>query len=370
MVLEPGFAMPAILVRADYADAFVSNRFENIEDLPHGAVVGTSSLRRQAQLRARRPDLDLRDLRGNVNTRLAKLDAGDYDAIVLACAGLSRLGFESRIRTRLDAPEWLPAPAQGAIAIECRDDTPETFALLGRARRCSHARMRRSRARDEPRAARQLPRAGRGLRAPRGGDAASAGLGGIGERWARRARGIDGIGSRSARRRSRTATARARRRRLHRRSVVERHHVLGFGEEQPAFDEGAARGRTTLRRRTRAPRPCGRTAMSAAGTGSAAPRTARARCAATCGRADGRPRTPFPSSGNWLRCADVRTPSPCVAADRSRLRAWRAAVHRRRASTSPSSPPMRSRPRSRRGRSCSTPAGRARWRWRRTAGRR
>jgi hydroxymethylbilane synthase len=131
MVLEPGFAMPAILARADYADAFVSNRFENIEDLPQGAVVGTSSLRRQAQLRARRPDLDLRDLRGNVNTRLAKLDAGDYDAIVLACAGLSRLGFESRIRARLDAPEWLPAPAQGAIAIECRDDTPETFALLG-----------------------------------------------------------------------------------------------------------------------------------------------------------------------------------------------------------------------------------------------
>jgi hydroxymethylbilane synthase len=131
MVLEPGFAMPAILARADYADAFVSNRFENIEDLPDGAVVGTSSLRRQAQLRARRPDLDLRDLRGNVNTRLAKLDAGDYDAIVLACAGLSRLGFESRIRARLDAPDWLPAPAQGAIAIECRDDTPETFALLG-----------------------------------------------------------------------------------------------------------------------------------------------------------------------------------------------------------------------------------------------
>jgi hydroxymethylbilane synthase len=131
MVLEPGFAMPAILARADYADAFVSNRFENIEDLPQGAVVGTSSLRRQAQLRARRPDLDLRDLRGNVNTRLAKLDAGDYDAIVLACAGLARLGFESRIRSRLDAPDWLPAPAQGAIAIECRDDTPETFALLG-----------------------------------------------------------------------------------------------------------------------------------------------------------------------------------------------------------------------------------------------
>lgn len=130
MVLEPGFALPAILARADHADAFVSNEYDNIEALPHGAVVGTSSLRRQAQLRARRPDLDLRDLRGNVNTRLAKLDAGAYDAIVLACAGLSRLGFDSRIRFRLDAPDWLPAPAQGAIAIECRDDTPEAFALL------------------------------------------------------------------------------------------------------------------------------------------------------------------------------------------------------------------------------------------------
>jgi len=125
MVLEPGFALPAILARADHADAFVSNRFEDLDALPQGAVVGTSSLRRQAQLRARRPDLVLRDLRGNVNTRLAKLDAGEYDAIVLACAGLSRLGFDERIRKRLDAPAWLPAPAQGAIAIECRDETPE-----------------------------------------------------------------------------------------------------------------------------------------------------------------------------------------------------------------------------------------------------
>ena len=81
--------------------------------------MGTSSLRRQAQLRAWRPDLELLDLRGNVNTRLAKLDAGEYDAIVLACAGLQRLGFESRIRARLDAPDWLPAPAQGAVAVEC-----------------------------------------------------------------------------------------------------------------------------------------------------------------------------------------------------------------------------------------------------------
>jgi hydroxymethylbilane synthase len=129
MVLEPGFALPAILARADHADAFVSNRFADLDALPQGAVVGTSSLRRQAQLRARRPDLVLRDLRGNVNTRLAKLDAGEYDAIVLACAGLARLGFEARIRARLDAPDWLPAPAQGAIAIECRDDDPAIHTL-------------------------------------------------------------------------------------------------------------------------------------------------------------------------------------------------------------------------------------------------
>jgi hydroxymethylbilane synthase len=129
MVLEPGFALPAILARADHADAFVSNRYDAIDALPVGARVGTSSLRRQAQLRARRPDLQLVDLRGNVNTRLAKLDAGEFDAIVLACAGLQRLGFAQRIRARLDAPDWLPAPAQGAIAIECRDDDAATQAL-------------------------------------------------------------------------------------------------------------------------------------------------------------------------------------------------------------------------------------------------
>lgn len=129
MQLEPGFALPAILARADAADAFVSNRFDCLDALPQGARVGTSSLRRQAQLRALRPDLQLLDLRGNVNTRLAKLEAGDYDAIVLACAGLQRLGFDGRIRARLDAPAWLPAPAQGAIAIECRDDDPRVAAL-------------------------------------------------------------------------------------------------------------------------------------------------------------------------------------------------------------------------------------------------
>jgi hydroxymethylbilane synthase len=129
MELDPGFALAAILARADHADAFVSNAYADIAALPHGARVGTSSLRRQAQLRARRPDLQLRDLRGNVNTRLAKLDAGDYAAIVLACAGLQRLGFDDRIRARLDAPDWLPAPAQGAITIECRDDDTRTQAL-------------------------------------------------------------------------------------------------------------------------------------------------------------------------------------------------------------------------------------------------
>jgi hydroxymethylbilane synthase len=129
MELEPGFALAAILERADHADAFVSNLHGAVDALPRGARVGTSSLRRQAQLRARRPDLELLDLRGNVNTRLAKLDAGEYDAIVLACAGLQRLGFDARIRARLDAPDWLPAPAQGAIAIECRDGDVATQQL-------------------------------------------------------------------------------------------------------------------------------------------------------------------------------------------------------------------------------------------------
>ncbi|HEY5971053.1 MAG TPA: hydroxymethylbilane synthase [Pseudoxanthomonas sp.] len=133
MELEGPFVLPAILERADPADAFVSNAHASIDELPQGARVGTSSLRRQAQLRARRPDLQLLDLRGNVNTRLGKLDAGEYDAIVLACAGLLRLGFGDRIRARLAAPDWLPAPAQGAIAVECRADdlaTQDLFAAL------------------------------------------------------------------------------------------------------------------------------------------------------------------------------------------------------------------------------------------------
>ena len=151
MELEGPFALAAILERADAADAFVSNHYDDIAALPQGARVGTSSLRRQAQLRALRPDLELLDLRGNVNTRLAKLDADDYDAIVLACAGLQRLGFDARIRARLDAPHWLPAPAQGAIAVECRAEDPAThalFAVLDHAdtRRCVEAERAMNRA--------------------------------------------------------------------------------------------------------------------------------------------------------------------------------------------------------------------------------
>ena len=130
MELDAEFTIGAVLERADAADAFISNHHARLDELPNGARVGTSSLRRQAQLRALRPDLDLRDLRGNVNTRLAKLDTGDYDAIILACAGLDRLGLGARIRARLAPPQWLPAPAQGAIAIECRAGDSSTAELL------------------------------------------------------------------------------------------------------------------------------------------------------------------------------------------------------------------------------------------------
>lgn len=130
MELEPGFAIGAVLERADAADAFISNRYARFDQLPQGARVGTSSLRRQAQLRALRPDLQLIDLRGNVNTRIAKLDAGDYDAIILACAGIERLGLGKRITARLAPPQWLPAVAQGAIAIECRAGDPAVAHLV------------------------------------------------------------------------------------------------------------------------------------------------------------------------------------------------------------------------------------------------
>jgi hydroxymethylbilane synthase len=128
--LEPGFVLSAILPRADAADAFISNHYANLAELPNGARVGTSSLRRQAQLRSLRPDLQLLDLRGNVNTRLAKLDEGHYDAIILACAGVERLGMAHRITTRLASPDWLPAPGQGAIAVESRASDQRVTELM------------------------------------------------------------------------------------------------------------------------------------------------------------------------------------------------------------------------------------------------
>ena len=118
----PGLGIGVILEREDPRDALVSNRFDSIDALPAGARVGTSSLRRQCQLCARRPDLEILDLRGNVGTRLSRLDNGDYDAIMLACAGLKRLGLEARISAALEPEQCLPAIAQGAIGIECRLD--------------------------------------------------------------------------------------------------------------------------------------------------------------------------------------------------------------------------------------------------------
>jgi len=128
--LPDGLCIAAILEREDPRDAFVSDQYASIDALPEGARVGTSSLRRQCQLRARRPDLEILDLRGNVGTRLGKLDAGDYDAIILACAGLKRLDLEARITMALPPELMLPAIAQGVIGIECRCDDEQVKALI------------------------------------------------------------------------------------------------------------------------------------------------------------------------------------------------------------------------------------------------
>ncbi len=130
MEFPEGLGLSTICEREDPRDAFVSNRFDNLDALPHGAVVGTSSLRRHCQLRALRPDLQIRSLRGNVNTRLAKLDAGEFDAIILATAGLLRLGFDQRIRARLDSTVSLPAGGQGAVGIEIRESDQRLRDLL------------------------------------------------------------------------------------------------------------------------------------------------------------------------------------------------------------------------------------------------
>jgi len=128
--LPPGFTLAAITAREDPRDALVSNRYRALADMPPSSVVGTSSLRRAAQVSERYRRLDVRLLRGNVETRIAKLDRGDYDAIVLAVAGLVRLGLAARISTRLPIDESLPAPGQGALGIECRGARAELIALL------------------------------------------------------------------------------------------------------------------------------------------------------------------------------------------------------------------------------------------------
>lgn len=130
MDFPEGLGLYCICEREDPRDAFVSNRYDSLAALPVGSVVGTSSLRRQTQLLALRPDLQIQFLRGNVNTRLAKLDAGEYDAIILAAAGLIRLGFGDRIRSSISVLDSLPAGGQGAVGIECRSADSDIQALL------------------------------------------------------------------------------------------------------------------------------------------------------------------------------------------------------------------------------------------------
>ena len=130
MAFPEGLHLSVVLEREDPTDAFVSNTVASLADLPLNAKVGTCSLRRQTQLKEARPDIEILDLRGNVNTRLAKLDNGDYDAIILASAGLKRLGFEDRIKEGISSDISLPAIGQGAIGIECRSDDTYMNELL------------------------------------------------------------------------------------------------------------------------------------------------------------------------------------------------------------------------------------------------
>ena len=129
-VFPDGLHLGAIMSRENPTDAFVSNKYDNLGALPDGAVVGTCSLRRRCQLLAKYPHLKIADLRGNVNTRLAKLDAGEFDAIILASAGLIRLQLKDRIRSEIDMDIMLPACAQGAVGVECKTDDIETNKLL------------------------------------------------------------------------------------------------------------------------------------------------------------------------------------------------------------------------------------------------
>ena len=128
--LPPTLHIPVVCEREDPRDAFISNHYDTLAALPKGARVGTSSLRRQCQLREAYPHIEILTLRGNVNTRLSKLDAGEYEAIILAVAGVKRLGMATRIRERLDTRVSLPAVGQGAVAIECRIDDKATNELI------------------------------------------------------------------------------------------------------------------------------------------------------------------------------------------------------------------------------------------------
>ncbi len=130
MEFPEGLELAVICERENPFDAFVSNHYASIDELPKGAIVGTSSLRRHSQLVAHRPDLSIKSLRGNVNTRLSKLDAGEFDAIILAASGLIRLGFQARIKSVLDASQSLPAVGQGALGIECRSQDDAIKRLL------------------------------------------------------------------------------------------------------------------------------------------------------------------------------------------------------------------------------------------------
>jgi hydroxymethylbilane synthase len=129
-IMAEGLVLEAVLPRANPYDALVSRDGRLLSELPAGSNIGTSSLRRKSQLLALRPDLKVTDLRGNVDTRLRKLDEGQYDAIILACAGLERLGWGDRIIEELKPPQWLPASTQGIIGLQCRDGDSETLSLI------------------------------------------------------------------------------------------------------------------------------------------------------------------------------------------------------------------------------------------------
>jgi hydroxymethylbilane synthase len=151
MDLPAGFALAAVWEREDPRDAFVSGKYANVTELPQGAVVGTSSLRRVVQLLGARPDLRIEPLRGNLDTRLRKLDEGGYDAIVLAAAGLKRLGLAERIRSTFAVDQMIPAAGQGALGIEVREDATELRELLAQTIHlptflCAHAERAVSRA--------------------------------------------------------------------------------------------------------------------------------------------------------------------------------------------------------------------------------